>query len=227
MEFVDVVRRRHMVRHFTAEPVDPLAVDRLLALAVRAPNAGFAQGWAFLVLDRPADLDRFWFVAAPGAARRQAAWLAGMRTAPTLVVVLTSAETYLARYREEDKSGGRAGRAARAGAVAGSAGAVAGSPWSVPYWHVDAGMAALLMLLGAVEEGLGACFFGVPPERVAAVRAAFAIPDDHEPTGVVALGTPDPAYGAGGSPTRRPRRPLSDVVHRGSWQGERGPTAIE
>ena len=42
--------------------------------------------------------------------------------------------------------------------------------WPVPYWDVDAGMAALLMLLTAVDEGLGACFFGIPPERIAAFR---------------------------------------------------------
>jgi hypothetical protein len=34
------------------------------------------------------------------------------------------------------------------------------SHWPVPYWDIDAGMAALLMLLTAVD-GLGACFFGV------------------------------------------------------------------
>ena len=39
----------------------------------------------------------------------------------------------------------------------------------MPYWDVDAGMAALLMLLTAVDEGLGACFFGVPPDRVGGV----------------------------------------------------------
>jgi len=35
----------------------------------------------------------------------------------------------------------------------------------VPYWHIDTGMAALLILQTAVDEGLGACFFGIPPDR--------------------------------------------------------------
>ena len=39
----------------------------------------------------------------------------------------------------------------------------------MPYWHIDTGFAALLMLLTAVDEGLGACFFGIPPERTASV----------------------------------------------------------
>ena len=48
MEFQDVVRRRRMIRDYADEPVDPAFVDRALANAVRAPSAGFSQGWAFL-----------------------------------------------------------------------------------------------------------------------------------------------------------------------------------
>ena len=53
MEFQDVVRRRKMVRDYATDPVDPAIVDRALHNAVRAPNAGFSQGWGFLVLDTP------------------------------------------------------------------------------------------------------------------------------------------------------------------------------
>ena len=60
MEFADVVRRRKMVRNYTDEPVDPAVVDRALANAVRAPSAGFSQGWGFLVLDTPDDVRRYW-----------------------------------------------------------------------------------------------------------------------------------------------------------------------
>ena len=60
MEFQDVVRRRRMVRDYSDEPVDPAVVDLALANAVRAPSAGFSQGWAFLVLDTPDDVRRFW-----------------------------------------------------------------------------------------------------------------------------------------------------------------------
>ena len=60
MEFSEVVRRRRMVRSYTDEPVDPAVVERALEHATRAPNAGFSQGWAFVVLDRPEDVRRFW-----------------------------------------------------------------------------------------------------------------------------------------------------------------------
>ena len=35
----------------------------------------------------------------------------------------------------------------------------------------------MLLLLGAVDAGLAGCFFGVPGERWAALRAAFGVPD--------------------------------------------------
>ena len=80
-------------------------------------------------------------------------WLAGMRTAPVLVLVWTAPGAYLDRYAEPDK-GWTDRDPAR---------------WTAPYWYVDAGMAVLAMLYAAVDEGLGACFFGVPPDRIAAV----------------------------------------------------------
>ncbi|HEX9359501.1 MAG TPA: nitroreductase family protein [Streptosporangiaceae bacterium] len=60
MEFQDVIRRRRMVRHYdTDRPVPPDVVDRILQNGLRAPSAGFSQGWAFLVLDDPAGVARF------------------------------------------------------------------------------------------------------------------------------------------------------------------------
>jgi nitroreductase len=40
VEFTEVVRRRHMVRRFTNEPVAPESLDRILRNAVRGPSAG-------------------------------------------------------------------------------------------------------------------------------------------------------------------------------------------
>ena len=45
---------------------------------MRAPSAGFSQGWGFLVLTSRADRDRFWAAATPRGARPDG-WLAGMR----------------------------------------------------------------------------------------------------------------------------------------------------
>jgi nitroreductase len=199
MEFAEVVRRRRMVRSFTDEPVDPAIVDQALAHAVRAPSAGFSQGWAFLVLDRPDDVDRYWR-STTDPDREPDRWLRGMRRAPVLIVALSSKAAYLDRYAESDKGWTDRDEAR----------------WPVPYWHIDTGMAALLILLTAVDEDLCACFFGVPPDRLDAVRAEFGIPGDHHPIGVVALGHPAADLVSGSAATRR-RRPVAEVVHRGQW----------
>ena len=78
-------------------------------------------------------------------------------------------------------------------------------------------LAALLILQTAVDEGLGSCFFGIPPDRVAAVRHEFAIPETFDPVGVITLGHRVPDRGNAGSPARRARKPLGDVLHRGGW----------
>jgi nitroreductase len=82
---------------------------------------------------------------------------------------------------------------------------------------MDAAMASLLILLTAVDAGLGACFFGIPVEREHAVRTEFGIDPDFDPVGVVTLGHRTTDAGNAGSPARRTRRPLDVVVHRGHW----------
>lgn len=198
MELSEVVRRRRMVRNYTDEPVDPGVVERLLAHAVRAPSAGFSQGWAFLLLDRRHDVDRFWAATSP-APDTDSRWLRGMRQAPVVIVPLASKDAYLDRYAEPDKGWSDRDEAR----------------WPVPYWDIDAGMASLLMLLTAVDEGLGACFFGIPPERLDAFRAGFGVPRTHHPIGAITVGHPAPDHVP--SSRRRGHKPLDDVVHRGGW----------
>lgn len=205
MEFQEVVRRRRMVRRYDPDrPVDPAVVDRMLANAVRAPSAGFSQGWAFLVLDRGEDVARFWATTTPegpDGAAEPSGWLRGMRTAPVVVVPLSHKDAYLDRYAQPDKGWTDRDEAR----------------WPVPYWHVDTGMAALLILQTAVDEGLGACFFGIPPERLAAFRAEFGVPEGYTPIGAITVGHRVQDTGAQGSPSRRARRTPDEVVHRGTW----------
>jgi len=93
MEFSEVVRRRRMVRHYVDRPLAPDVVERILANALRAPSAGFSQGWAFLVLTDPADRARFWpFV--PTRVEQTPT----MQLAPLVVVPLAHKATYLERY---------------------------------------------------------------------------------------------------------------------------------
>jgi nitroreductase len=202
MDFQDVVRKRRMVRSYADTPVDPAVVDRMLSNALHAPSAGYSQGWGFLVLDDPGDVDRFWQATTPGdAAEEPDGWLRGMRTAPVVIVPMSNKSAYLGRYAEPDKGWTDRDEAR----------------WPVPYWHIDTGMASLLVLQTAVDAGLGACFFGIPPDRVAAFRQEFGVPEDYTPIGAITVGHRTDDAGAKGSPSRRPRRPVEEVVHRGGW----------
>ncbi|GAB4082838.1 nitroreductase family protein [Modestobacter muralis] len=199
MEFRDVVRRRRMVRDYDPDrPVPAEVRERLLEHAIRAPSAGFSQGWAFLVLETAEERDRFWAATTDGGTPD--GWLTRMRRAPLLVVPLSHKAAYLDRYAEPDKGWTDRDEAR----------------WPVPYWDVDTGMASLLMLLTAVDEGLAAAFFGVPPERLDSFRAAFGVPAAYSPVGCLSIGY------AGAEDRRSPslkrgRRGVEEVVHRGRW----------
>ena len=195
-----------MVRAFTTEPVAPDVTERVLAAANRAPSAGFSQGYALLVLDEPARLAPLWELAlAPGDDEGEQGTAGpsfeGLTNAPLVVVPLSCKDIYLDRYARQDK--GWTDRDE--------------SRWPVPYWDIDTGFMALLMLLASVDEGLGALFFGIPPARIPRFRDLYGVPGAYLPIGAVAIGHPDPAADKGGSSKVIGRRSLDDLVHRGRW----------
>jgi nitroreductase len=200
MEFSEVVRRRRMVRSYDPDrPVPSEVVETLLNLAIRAPSAGHTQGWRFLVLPDITSTSRFWSVTSEGPAD---AWLSRMSTAPVLIVCLSDREAYLDRYAEPDK--GWTDRSTE--------------HWPVPYWHIDTGMAAMILLLAAQDVGLASCFFGIPGERWAAFRDAFSVPARLDPVGVVSLGYA--AQDVRSPSLKRGRRPLAEVVSYGVFGAE-------
>ncbi len=197
MEFREVLKRRRMVRNFDGCEVPRDVVERLLASAARAPSAGFTQGWDLLVLEGREQTGRFWASSTPSDGGRARAGWPGVLQAPLLIVALSSEAAYRARYSETDK---------------GSSGLGEGL-WPVPFWHVDAAFASLLVLLAAVDEGLGALFFGVSDP--AGLRAEFAIPETHVPVGAIAVGYP--LVDRPSKSSARRRRPLDEIIHRGRW----------
>ena len=191
----EVLRRRRMVRHYTDEPLAPEVVERVLDAALRAPSAGFSQGWAFLVLTEPADRARFWPYVPTRATQTPT-----MMDAPLVVVPLAHEAAYRERYARPDNA------------------AAGVKEWPVPFWYVDTGMAALCMLLTAVDEGLGACLFGIQADHRQGFKREFGIPDEYDPVGGITVGHrhPDLAPQDSASIEERRRR-KQDVVHRGHW----------
>ena len=183
-----------MTRSFQARHVDVEVVERILAAGLRGPTAGHTQGVDLLVLEGPAETGRYWDAALPGTDARTGFPWPGLLAAPLLVVVVSSEAAYRRRYAEPDKE--------------------AGAAFDVPWWHVDAAFAALLLQLAAIDAGLGALFFAA--HQVPALRLAFGLPEASTPVGTVAIGHPAPDRPSSSVVTRR-RRPAAEAVHRGAW----------
>jgi nitroreductase len=199
MELSDVIRKRRMVRRYDPDRAVPAEVINIaLGNAIRAPSAGFSQGWDFVVLTRAQDLDAYW-AATTDPDDDPDSWLIGIKSAPALILCLSDEDAYLRRYAEPDKGWADMDEAR----------------WPVPYWDVDTGMAALLILLTAVDQGLGGCFFGAPPEVHDDIFEAFGIPRERHLVGVVSLGYS--VTHPKSESLKRGRRGLDQVAHYGRY----------
>ena len=132
MEFRDVLARRRMVRAYEAEPVPRKAIERIVRTVRRAPSAGFSQGQRLVVVTEAARRRRLAEIVGNGS------WI---EDAPVLIAVCVREDDYHDRYREPDKL-----------AVTGGVEV----EWPIPFWHFDAGAAAMLILLAAIDEGYAA-----------------------------------------------------------------------
>ena len=195
MEFQDVIRKRKMVRSFEDRPVDHAVVERMLANAQRAPSAGFSQGWGFLVLEGKEEAARYWDALAPD--RLGHGW-PDLFNAPVVIVCLSNKKQYIDRYALPDK--GWIDRDEKR--------------WPVPFWDIDTGMAAMNILLTAVDAGLGALFFGVWDQAL--FRKTFGVPDEYTAIGTIAIGHPKP-HDRPSPSLKLGHRPRVEVVHRGRW----------
>jgi nitroreductase len=201
VNFSELVRRRRMVRSFTDEPVAPEVVDRILDVARRGPSAGYTQGVDFIVITNKET--RHAIAASSDEVLAKINLANFVAQAPVQVVICVSPERYRARYREPDKqrviSDWDDERL-----------------WQVPYWHTDGGAAMMLLLLAAVDEGIGAAFVSGDFDLM---RELLAIPEDYLPIGMALLGheAPDARDIGDVSAKTRPRRPFTEVVHRERW----------
>jgi nitroreductase len=201
VEFRDILKRRRMVRAYEPDPIPRETLERVVATVRRAPSAGFSQGQRLVVVT---DTEKRRAIAdATGEAyyleEGYAPWISG---AAALVVVCTREQDYHDRYRQPDKL-------------------VQGEEieWPVPFWWVDAGKAAMLVLLAAIDEGLAGGVFGIDGEGIEKVRRLLRLPDDVEIVEVVTLGYPgeDTASGRLSSRGTSPRKPLESLIRWERW----------
>jgi FMN reductase [NAD(P)H] len=140
---------------------------------------------------------------AEGEADRPSGAEPWLGTAAAQFVVMTREADYHERYQKEDKlqDGDEI-------------------DWPVPFWHVDAGAALMLILLATIDEGLAAGVYGIPDELDAKYRALFAIPDDLALVAGVTVGRPlpDPVWSGLTSRATQRRRTLDELVCWNVWR---------
>jgi nitroreductase len=200
VELTEAVERRRMTRNFSGRPLDPALVDRLVALALRAPSAGNTQGRELVVLEGADETSLYWDATTDPAWRANSKRFAGLARAPIVLLPFADPDAYVSRYREPDKQ------------------RQPGEPdleWVVPYWLVDTAFSVMTLLFGASDAGVGAGFLG-NFRGEAELHAALGVPERFRWLGAVLLGEPaqpDPPS----TSSLRPRRTIEECVHRGHW----------
>jgi FMN reductase [NAD(P)H] len=204
MDFKDILGRRRMVRAYEPEPIPRVAVERIVGTVRRAPSAGFSQGQRLLVVTEAETRRRIAELLeenspVPGRVPLDDQWVTA---APVLVIVGVREDDYHDRYRQADKLiDGRE------------------LEWPVPYWHFDAGAMAMLIMLGAIDEGYAAGVFGVFMEAIEPFKRLLAIPDDVDVACCITIGKPadDSNWSRVSSRLTQARRPLDDLVRWERW----------
>ena len=194
-----MVRRRRMVRRFDRRPVPREAMDRILEAGRHAPSAGFSQGLELLVLDTPETIAEFWAITRDPDFPWEDDEVA---VGPTVLVLpLPDKARYIERYSQPDKI---------------AFGMDDETHWPVRFWDIDAAMSAMLMLLAAVDEGLGGWYFGITHgER--ALLDRFGVPQDLRPIGIIGFGYRAEDEEPQGSWVKRRRRSFEEQIHRDGW----------
>jgi nitroreductase len=133
-----------MVRSFDATPVDPEWLRACCAEALRAPTAGNARGVRMHVVG-PDDVAGYLEVATDAHWRASSRRFAGLSRAGGAVLVTSRPADYSRRYAEPDKV---------------SSGLDDLEAWPLPYWHTDAAMATMALLLLLEEARWSATLWG-------------------------------------------------------------------
>jgi nitroreductase len=202
MDFADVLRRRKAVRNYSEEPIPREVLERIVARGKRIPSGGYSQGLRLVVVT---DRDMRHRIAELADEKEYVAmgfepWIS---RAPAHVVIGTREEDYHDRYRQPDKLQDDGTEI----------------HWPVPYWHVDAGAAMMLLMLAAVDEGLAAGVFGVLDWGP--IWELLGIPEDILPVAIVTVGKaapePEEMQQRRREAMRKRRRPLDEVIRWEHW----------
>ena len=144
MELRELMARRRMVRSFDGTPVDEPWLDELCAEALWAPTAGNSAGVRLYTVGT-ASVASYFEHATDERWRERSRRSEGLQRAGGVVLVTARVQDYLSRYAEADKA---------------DSGLSDRSAWPLPYWHTDAAMATMALLLLIEESGWQATIWG-------------------------------------------------------------------
>jgi nitroreductase len=190
-----------MVRQFEQKPIPDDVLTRVLEVARHAPSGGFSQGFDFIVLKKPEELDWFYRTTDDPTDPESFPGREPSFAPACIVLPFANKAMYLDRYAQPDKL---------------QFGMDKEENWPVPFWTVDTSMAIMLILLAAVNEGLGAWYFGITRGE-SDVMHELGVPPSCTMLGVIALGYASAEDKPRGSVFSRRRRPFEDMFHVGRW----------
>ena len=203
MELRDILQRRRMVRAYEPGSIDRATIERIVGTVRRAPSAGFSQGQRLVVVTEEQTRRRIAEILQIDApVEEKDRWVS---VAPVLLVVGVREDDYHDRYRKPDKLiDGRE------------------IEWPIPYWHFDAGAAAMLILMAAIDEGYAAGLFGVFVEAMQPFKELLHIPDDVDVACCITIGKPadDSNWNNVTSRLTQARKSVDDLVHWERWAKE-------
>ena len=133
-----------MTRSFDGSEVDTEWLEERCAEALWAPTAGNSAGVRMHVIAQR-DVASYFHCATDEHWRNNARRAAGLMRAGAVVLVTAQPDLYLKRYAEPDKSESKLARL---------------ESWPLPYWHTDAAMATMALLLLLEEARLCATIWG-------------------------------------------------------------------
>ena len=200
VELGDILQRRRMVRAYEPDPIERAAIERIVGTVRRAPSAGFSQGQRLVVVTEKETRRRIAEILQLGSlVGGEDHWVS---VAPVLIVVGVREDDYHERYRKPDKL-------------------IDGQEieWPIPYWHFDAGAAAMLILLAAIDEGYAAGLFGVFLEAIKPFKELLNIPDEVDVACCITIGrsADDSNWARVTSRLTQARKPVDDLVHWERW----------
>ena len=164
-----------MTRSFDGTPVDEAWLDELCAEALWSPTAGNSAGVRLYTLGAE-HVAAYVDVASDEAWRASSRRYEGILRAGGVVLVTTRPQDYLTRYGEADKM---------------ASGLSDRQNWPLPYWHTDAAMTTMALLLLLEESTWQAAIWGNFRNNEAVLRWAGI--DDEELFATVFVGRSDGA----------------------------------